>query len=200
MGVTLGRAAVIPDSDRVPIMANRWRVQSCTWVMLLGLMTSLGCQLTTEPLGLQNDELAPYGLMGGELATPPGVDVKEGEVAQHTPGREKEMISLPTYVIEPPDILLIDVIRLAPKPPYHIQTMDILNIFVAGTPPDQPISGAYQVEPSGIVSCAVVLPATPTGGNRTAAAAKRITDRSKRECGRIKGLLLRRGRLRAGRR
>ena len=34
--------------------------------------------------------------------------------------------SMPTYVIEPPDILTIDAIRIVPKPPYKIEPLDEL--------------------------------------------------------------------------
>ena len=58
---------------------------------------------------------------------------------------------LPTYVIEPPDVLLIDAIHVVPKPPYHLRTLDLLSIQVQGTLPDAPIAGVYSVEPGGLV-------------------------------------------------
>jgi polysaccharide export outer membrane protein len=61
-------------------------------------------------------------------------------------------VSLPDYRIEPPDILLIQGIRVVPKTPYAIQPNDVLNIAVLGTTPDQPIAGPYLVEPSGVVN------------------------------------------------
>src|SRR4051812_259827 len=54
--------------------------------------------------------------------------------------------SLPPYTIEPPDILLIDAVRVSPKPPYKIQSLDVVQIVVQGTLPDQPISGAFTIE------------------------------------------------------
>ena len=48
--------------------------------------------------------------------------------------RELTKISLPTYVIEPPDVLLIDAVKVVPKPPYHIEPLDTLEIFVLGHP------------------------------------------------------------------
>ena len=66
--------------------------------------------------------------------------------------RELTKISLPTYVIEPPDVLLIDAVKVVPKPPYHIQPLDTLQIFVLGTLPDQNIAGPYPVEADGTIT------------------------------------------------
>jgi polysaccharide export outer membrane protein len=70
---------------------------------------------------------------------------------QHVP-RELDKATLPPYVIEPPDILLIDALRVIPKPPFRIRPLDLLQIQVEGTLIDQPISGFFLVEPSGTVS------------------------------------------------
>jgi polysaccharide export outer membrane protein len=65
---------------------------------------------------------------------------------------EKEMTTHPAYVIEPPDILFIDAIRVVPKPPYRIEPLDVLLIQVAETLPGQPINGPYSVGPDGTVN------------------------------------------------
>lgn len=65
--------------------------------------------------------------------------------------RELQKVSLPEYVIEPPDILLIDAVRVIPLPPYRIEPLDILLVQVAGTLPDEPIAGLYRVEPDGTI-------------------------------------------------
>jgi polysaccharide export outer membrane protein len=68
--------------------------------------------------------------------------------------RELAMTSLPVYRIEPPDILLIDAVKVVPKDPYHIEPFDILQIFVTGTPdtPAEQIGGQYRVENNGRVA------------------------------------------------
>jgi polysaccharide export outer membrane protein len=66
--------------------------------------------------------------------------------------RELEKVTLPRYVIEPPDILLIEGVKLVPKSPHHIETLDILLIRVLGNLPDQPIDGEYNVETDGTVN------------------------------------------------
>src|SRR5438045_1895885 len=78
----------------------------------------------------------------------------------HVP-RELEKVSLPPYVIESPDILLIDAIKLIPKPPHRIQPLDSLAIQVTETLPEQPISGIYPVETDGTVNLGFNYGAAP---------------------------------------
>jgi polysaccharide export outer membrane protein len=61
---------------------------------------------------------------------------------------EKEKSSLPLYVIEPPDILLIEAIRVVPKPPYLIQGGDELQI-VADPPETGLAARGFFVDPGG---------------------------------------------------
>jgi polysaccharide biosynthesis/export protein len=64
---------------------------------------------------------------------------------------EKAKTFLPAYVIEPPDVLTIDGIRLIPRPPYRIEPLDVLLISVPEALPNQPIAGPYTVTPEGTV-------------------------------------------------
>jgi len=67
--------------------------------------------------------------------------------------RELSKVTLPSYVIEPPDILVIDVIRTVPLPPYRIEPFDVLQIQVSGLPEEAPpISGPVSVEGDGNLS------------------------------------------------
>jgi polysaccharide export outer membrane protein len=66
--------------------------------------------------------------------------------------RELNKTVLPVYTIEPPDILVIEAVHVMPKAPYALRTGDVLGIQVTGTLPDAPISGAYSVQPGGIVN------------------------------------------------
>ena len=68
------------------------------------------------------------------------------------PPRERPMMSLPTYRVEPPDILQIEMLKLVPLPPYRIDIYDVLQIRVLGTILDQPIDGFFLVEGEGIVT------------------------------------------------
>lgn len=66
--------------------------------------------------------------------------------------RELAKTAMPEYVIEPPDILLIDAIRVVPKPPYRVHSLDTLMVQVIGALPDKPIDGVYAVESGGTVN------------------------------------------------
>jgi polysaccharide export outer membrane protein len=67
--------------------------------------------------------------------------------------RELDKASLPPYVIEPPDLLTIDALRLVPLPPYHVEPLDALFVQVYGVDPAHPIEpGIFQVEPDGTVN------------------------------------------------
>lgn len=74
-----------------------------------------------------------------------------GECPSYVP-REMDYVNLPTYRIEPPDILLIDAVRIVPKEPFRIETNDYLFINAVGTLPEQPINAAYLVSPGGTVN------------------------------------------------
>ena len=71
--------------------------------------------------------------------------------AGRMPAKELAKVTLPAYVIEPPDILLIDALRVVPKPPFRIQSFDTLQVIVEGTLLEQPINGLYVVEPGGML-------------------------------------------------
>lgn len=63
--------------------------------------------------------------------------------------KEFTKVNLPTYVVEPPDILLIDAVKLVPRPPYKIEPLDGLLIQVSGVLQTDPIGGIYPVDPDG---------------------------------------------------
>jgi polysaccharide export outer membrane protein len=66
--------------------------------------------------------------------------------------RELTKVSLPTYRVEPPDILLIDALRVIPLPPYRAQPLDALAIQVTGVLEQEPIYGLYPIAPDGTVT------------------------------------------------
>lgn len=65
--------------------------------------------------------------------------------------RELQMVSMPRYVIEAPDILLISAVKIVPKSPHRIEPFDGLLIRLEGGLQDQPLADAYQVDPEGMV-------------------------------------------------
>jgi polysaccharide biosynthesis/export protein len=66
--------------------------------------------------------------------------------------RELAMVPHPGYVIESPDILLIDAIRMVPKPPYRIAPLDSVVIQVTDIPAEEPINALFTVEADGTVN------------------------------------------------
>lgn len=68
--------------------------------------------------------------------------------------KELNKVSLPPYVIETPDILLIDAIRVIPLPPYRVEPLDVLYISAApGTVFESaPINGLFPVDPDGTIN------------------------------------------------
>jgi len=103
---------------------------------------------------------------------PPPID-------QQVPKELAKISQLP-YVIEPPDILLIDVVRTVPLPPYKIQPLDGLYIQATNTFPTDPIAGIYSVEPEGTVNLGlaygIVRVADLTLEEAKAASARREAD------------------------
>jgi len=78
--------------------------------------------------------------------------------------RELEKTTLPSYTIEPPDILAVEAVHLVPRAPYRLRSADILVINVQGTLPDAPIAGPYVIEPGGMVNLGLAYGAVPVAG------------------------------------
>ena len=110
------------------------------WALFAVLVSSIvtnGCH--SARIG-SRDWAPPKGHFDPQVPQPPS-DVP----------RELSKVSLPDYVIEPPDILLIDAVKVVPKPPYEIESLDLLSIHVPGALLDHPIDGEFMVEPGGTV-------------------------------------------------
>ena len=63
--------------------------------------------------------------------------------------REQSKVTLPDYIIEPPDILSIEGISLVPKSPYQLRVYDVVSIGAVGLPEEESINGEYAVQPDG---------------------------------------------------
>ena len=100
-------------------------------LLTLALCSAMGCQVVRNP----REPILPENSPGAR-----GVPV-EGYKVSHPP-----------YVIEPPDILLIDAVKVVPKAPYHIEPFDLLQIIVDGTLTQFPIANNFPVEPGGTVN------------------------------------------------
>ncbi len=66
--------------------------------------------------------------------------------------RELSKLTLPEYIVEPPDILQIDALQVVPLSPYHIKPLDALGIRVPKALVDEPIANVYSVDPDGTVN------------------------------------------------
>jgi protein involved in polysaccharide export with SLBB domain len=78
--------------------------------------------------------------------------------------RELDKVTLPPYVIEPPDILLIDAVKLIPKPPHYLEPLDVLAIRAPGAFATEQISGLYIIDPSGRVELGAAYGAVEVAG------------------------------------
>ena len=108
------------------------------------------------------------------------VDFYDASLQQPTPPvmeppRERSMVSLPSYRVEPPDFLQIEMLKLVPLPPYRIDIHDVLQIRVSGTLPDQPIYDFFLVEGEGIVSLGPAYGTVRVAGMTTEEATEAIT-------------------------
>jgi protein involved in polysaccharide export with SLBB domain len=72
--------------------------------------------------------------------------------AVSTVPRELEKVSLPRYTVAPPDILLVEGVKLVPKSPHKFEIFDVILIRVTGAYPDQPIDDAYSIDADGSVN------------------------------------------------
>jgi len=112
------------------------------WVVVaILLLASSGCR--TAPT-LSDAQVAPGPGDLYSFDTPAQV--------HDTMPRELSKVILPTYTIEPPDVLLVEAIHVVPRSPYHLRTLDLLGIEVRGTLPDAPIAGAFPVEMGGRIN------------------------------------------------
>jgi len=120
-------------------VGRRVRLDRCGTILALAavLLQTTGCNIYGRPQRSTTQQVML------DAQCPPEPD--------RMPAKELAKITLPAYVIEPPDILLIDALRVVPKPPFRIQSFDSLQVIVEGTLLEQPINGIYVVEPGGML-------------------------------------------------
>jgi polysaccharide biosynthesis/export protein len=114
-------------------------------IVLLLLGAQLGCQTTHQ------------------AAAPLPVAGHLPHVVGDAP-RELRKVVLPDYVIEPPDVLVIEAVNIIPKAPYVLRAGDILSLRVASTLPDAPINGPYAIGPGGEVDLGFPYGSVPLAG------------------------------------
>ena len=65
--------------------------------------------------------------------------------------REQSKVTMPDYIIEPPDILTINAISLLPKSPYSLKPLDVVSISTSGLLEEGIIGGEYTIQPNGTI-------------------------------------------------
>jgi polysaccharide export outer membrane protein len=156
--VTMNSTNCIADSRhrRGVARVQNALINKAVWAALLAAVAAqTGCQvLTTKATGLADNAVVTADMGAGPQIDAEAAAASNGPVTVPSmrPPAELSKVTLPDYRVEPPDILLIQAMRMTPKNPYMVQTLDILQIVAAGVEVTQPIAGAYQVETSGVVS------------------------------------------------
>lgn len=123
---------------------------------------------TTEPSNATN------GSRAAQTTQAPPIEEVLGSPAMRGAPSELCMTTLPTYMVEPPDVLLISAIKIVPKPPYLIEPLDILQIVVVGTLLGQDIQGQFAVDPSGMVDLGPAYGKVHVAGQSTDEATRTI--------------------------
>jgi len=95
-------------------------------------------------------------------------------VILNVPGETKKS-SLPFYFLEPPDIINVEAIHLAPRAPYRLRIFDVVVVHVIGTSEEDPIRGAFTVEPGGEIQLGSVYGSVKVDGMSIEEAQQAIT-------------------------
>src|SRR6478672_7642373 len=66
--------------------------------------------------------------------------------------KELNKVSLPPYIVETPDVLQIDAIRVIPLPPYRLEPLDVLFLSAENDFEGAKIAGLYPVDPDGTIN------------------------------------------------
>jgi protein involved in polysaccharide export with SLBB domain len=66
--------------------------------------------------------------------------------------KELNKTSMPPYIVETPDILQIDALRVIPLPPYRLEPLDVLYLSAENDFELAPLRGLYPVDPDGTIN------------------------------------------------
>jgi polysaccharide biosynthesis/export protein len=104
------------------------------------------------PPGTLTPDATQMPLLDNNGMPPPGPNTGPGPGGPRPMPNELIPTSHPPYRVAPPDILLIDALRVVPKGPYRLEPLEMLQISVSDTLPNQAISGPFLISPEGTVS------------------------------------------------
>ena len=66
--------------------------------------------------------------------------------------RELDKIMHPTYVVEAPDILLVEAFKGVPKPPHKLEPLDVISLQLADPVPNDPLQGLFTIDLDGTIN------------------------------------------------
>lgn len=122
----------------------------------LAITLGTGCQTSDPPTTLLRRTSQPVRDLTRQPLTsrPPLINPanKAAEIDSAQIPKELNLVTLPPYTVEAPDILLIDAQRLIPLPPYRVEPLDSLFLYAPGAPPTNPVDGLYPVDPDGTIN------------------------------------------------
>jgi polysaccharide export outer membrane protein len=123
------------------------------------------------PQGMPQQGGQQSGVKQVSFQTQEGVFVENGgavaSVGVPNPGpipTELQKTSLPPHRVAPPDILFIESLRIVPKGPYRLEPLEVLQIVVSDTLPNQPINGNFLLTPEGTVNLGYNYGSVRVGG------------------------------------
>lgn len=150
--------------------STKTQTSIATWLLAaISCLSLSGCvAIPSGNLGIQPHELESHPqlapIMDASEIDENGNPLTEPVPSAISPPSELAKVSLPRYRVAPPDILVIQAIRLFPKDPYYIQSSDYLQIIVPNALFDQPIASTYQVDSSGRVNLGAAYDSVKVAG------------------------------------
>ncbi len=103
-------------------------------------------------MGSQLRSLGCFLLLSAAVVGSSGCRTVTGSIGSVDAPRELVKVTHPAYVVEAPDILLIEAYKGVPKPPHVIEPLDVLGLLLADQIPENPLQGLFAVESDGTVN------------------------------------------------
>jgi polysaccharide export outer membrane protein len=116
--------------------------------------------------GLGTPDIATTPPLDGSVAPIPGPGPGPGPGPDQKRPLPSELVptSHPPYRVAPPDILLIDALRVVPRGPYRLEPLEVLTINVSDTLKGEPITGQFMISPEGSVNLGYNYGSVRVGG------------------------------------
>jgi polysaccharide export outer membrane protein len=106
------------------------------------------------------------------------VDGPTPNVPVETP-RELSKVTLPDYIVEPPDVLSIEAISLLPKQPYELRPLDAVAIVTQGLPEESNLAGEFVVQANGSLDLGFAIGSIQAAGKTAEAVQAELLERLK---------------------